>query len=125
MEKLLPEVWASIRPTLLKWRTYRPQGRGRLRINGVKSFAQSGVDEVICISVNDAFVMNEWRNEQKAWNVAFLPDGNGDFSRGMGMLAWKRYPVLMSITMLNGWKLASPGKAGCCRHGQLFYLCSP
>jgi len=50
---------------------------------------QHGVDEVICISVNDAFVMNEWRNEQKADNVTFLPDGNGDFSRGMGMLVAK------------------------------------
>jgi len=48
-----------------------------------------GVDEIICISVNDAFVMNEWRAEQKAWNLTFLPDGNGDFSRGMGMLVAK------------------------------------
>ncbi len=48
-----------------------------------------GVDEVICVSVNDAFVMNEWREEQKAHNVTFLPDGNGDFSRGMGMLVSK------------------------------------
>lgn len=50
---------------------------------------QQGVDEVICVSVNDAFVMNEWRNEQKAFNVTFLPDGNGDFTRGMGMLVAK------------------------------------
>jgi glutaredoxin-like protein len=48
-----------------------------------------GVDDVVCISVNDAFVMNEWRDEQKAFNVTFLPDGNGDFSRGMGMLVPK------------------------------------
>jgi glutaredoxin-like protein len=53
------------------------------------AFRQHGVDEVICISVNDAFVMNEWRNEQKAFDVTFLPDGNGDFSRGMGMLVTK------------------------------------
>lgn len=53
------------------------------------AFRQHGVDEVICISVNDAFVMNEWRNEQKAFDVTFLPDGNGDFSRGMGMLVPK------------------------------------
>ena len=33
--------------------------------------------------------MNEWRNEQKAFNVTFLPDGNGDFSHGMGMLVPK------------------------------------
>ncbi|MGB5261300.1 MAG: glutathione peroxidase [Gammaproteobacteria bacterium] len=50
---------------------------------------QHSIDEVICISVNDAFVMNEWRNEQNALNVTFLPDGNGDFSRGMGMLVAK------------------------------------
>jgi len=53
------------------------------------TFKKHGVDEVICVSVNDAFVMNEWREEQKAHNVTFLPDGNGDFSRGMGMLVAK------------------------------------
>lgn len=52
-------------------------------------FKANGVDEVVCVSVNDAFVMNEWRNEQKASNVTFLPDGNGEFSRGMGMLVAK------------------------------------
>jgi len=50
---------------------------------------QNGVDEVICVSVNDAFVMNEWQKEQNAFNVTFLPDGNGDFARGMGMLVPK------------------------------------
>jgi glutaredoxin-like protein len=52
-------------------------------------FKRHGVDEIVCVSVNDAFVMNEWRAEQKAWNITFLPDGNGDFSRGMGMLVQK------------------------------------
>ena len=51
---------------------------------------RNGVDEIVCISVNDAFVMNEWRAEQKAENITFLPDGNGDFSRGMGMLVPKQ-----------------------------------
>jgi glutaredoxin-like protein len=53
------------------------------------AFKRHGVDDVVCISVNDAFVMNEWRNEQRATNVTFVPDGNGDFSRGMGMLVAK------------------------------------
>jgi len=53
------------------------------------AFRQHGIDEVICISVNDAFVMSEWRDEQKAFDITFLPDGNGDFSRGMGMLVLK------------------------------------
>lgn len=49
-----------------------------------------GVDEIVCVSVNDAFVMNEWQREQRADNITFLPDGNGDFSRGMGMLVSKQ-----------------------------------
>lgn len=54
-----------------------------------QTFRQNGVDEIICVSVNDAFVMNEWQQEQKAHNITFMPDGNGDFSRGMGMLVAK------------------------------------
>jgi glutaredoxin-like protein len=53
------------------------------------AFKKHGVDEVVCISVNDAFVMNEWQKEQQAYNVTFLPDGNGEFSAGMGMLVDK------------------------------------
>jgi len=49
-------------------------------------FKAHGVDEIVCISVNDAFVMNEWALSQKVRNIRFLPDGNGEFTRGMGML---------------------------------------
>jgi len=52
-------------------------------------FAEHGVDEIICMAVNDAFVMNEWALSQKAEHIRFLPDGNGDFTRGMGMLVGK------------------------------------
>lgn len=52
-------------------------------------FRKLGVDEVICVSVNDSFVMNEWQADQKADGITFLPDGNGDFTRGMGMLVSK------------------------------------
>ncbi len=55
----------------------------------VSTFSEHGVDDIICISVNDAFVMDEWQREQKADNITFLPDGNGEFSRGMGMLVAK------------------------------------
>ena len=49
-----------------------------------------GVDDVVCISVNDGFVMAEWAKDQHADDITFLPDGNGDFTRGMGMLVDKR-----------------------------------
>jgi glutaredoxin-like protein len=50
---------------------------------------QHGVDEIICMSVNDTFVMNEWKIDQKADNITFIPDGNGEFTEGMGMLVDK------------------------------------
>ncbi len=53
------------------------------------TFRALGVDEIICVSVNDAFVMNEWKLAQKADRVTFLPDGNGDFTDGMGQLVGK------------------------------------
>jgi len=52
-------------------------------------FREAGVDDIICLSVNDAFVMNAWALDQKAANVTFLPDGNGTFTEGMGMLVDK------------------------------------
>ncbi|MEQ8235002.1 MAG: glutathione peroxidase [Gammaproteobacteria bacterium] len=54
-----------------------------------REFARAGVDEIVCVSVNDAFVMNEWQEDQQAWNIRFLPDGNGEFTEGMGMLVGK------------------------------------
>ena len=52
-------------------------------------FRANGVDEVICVSVNDAFVMNEWKRSQNAERVTFIPDGNGEFSDKMGLLVNK------------------------------------
>ncbi len=52
----------------------------------LEQFRAHGVDEVACISVNDAFVMHEWQQQQRAEGIRFLPDGSGHFTRGMGML---------------------------------------
>ena len=52
-------------------------------------FKANGVDEIVCVSVNDAFVMNEWAKEQECANVRLLPDGNGEFTEGMGQLVDK------------------------------------
>ena len=53
-------------------------------------FAALGVDEVVCLSVNDAFVMHQWGKSQNAEKVFLLPDGNGEFTRKMGMLVDKQ-----------------------------------
>jgi peroxiredoxin len=48
-----------------------------------------GIDEVYCLSVNDAFTMFQWGKHQDVKNVKLLPDGNCEFTRGMGMLVKK------------------------------------
>ena len=53
------------------------------------AFFANGVDAIVCISVNDAFVMNEWAAGQECGNLTMLPDGNGEFTAGMGMLVDK------------------------------------
>lgn len=53
-------------------------------------FRENGVDQVVCLSVNDPFVMEAWAEDQAAEHVLMLPDGNGEFTAGMGMLVDKR-----------------------------------
>ena len=84
-----------------------------------------GVDEVYCISVNDAFSMFQWAEQLQVQKVQMLPDGNGEFSRKMGMLVKKenlgfgerswRYSMLVDngvITLLN----AEEGKVDNCEN---------
>jgi glutaredoxin-like protein len=52
-------------------------------------FSKHGIDDIVCLSVNDAFVMSEWQKDQNAPNITFIPDGNGQFSEKMGLLVDK------------------------------------
>lgn len=52
-------------------------------------FKENGVDDIICMSVNDTFVMNAWKKELSVKNVKMIPDGNGEFTQKMGMLVDK------------------------------------
>ena len=52
-------------------------------------FARRGIDEIVCVAVNDPFVMQQWGRDEGAGKVHLLPDGNGAFTRGMGMLVDK------------------------------------
>ncbi|MBE9202547.1 peroxiredoxin [Synechocystis salina LEGE 06099] len=54
-----------------------------------EEFQALGVDDIICLSVNDAFVMFQWGKQIGADKVKLLPDGNGEFTRKMGMLVEK------------------------------------
>ena len=52
-------------------------------------FEKRGIDEIVCVAVNDPFVMQQWGHDEGASKVHMLPDGNGAFTRGMGMLVDK------------------------------------
>ena len=52
-------------------------------------FKELGIDEVYCLSVNDAFVMNAWADAQGIEKVKMIPDGCGTFTRSLGMLVNK------------------------------------
>lgn len=55
-------------------------------VSGAQNLKAKGVDEVACVSVNDAFVMAAWGEAQGAkGKVRMLADGNGDFTRAVGL----------------------------------------
>lgn len=76
-------------------------------------FKAAGVDEVYCISVNDAFVMYQWGKQMGVQKVKLLPDGSADFTRRMGMLIRKdhvgfgerswRYGMVVDNGVIKGW----------------------
>ncbi len=53
------------------------------------TFRAHGIDSIVCVSVNDPFVMSQWGQDQEAENITLIPDGNGEFTAGMGMLVDK------------------------------------
>ncbi|MGH7141191.1 MAG: peroxiredoxin [Minisyncoccia bacterium] len=52
-------------------------------------FKALGVDEVVCVSVNDAFTMFQWAKNLGVEKVFMLPDGNAEFTRALGLLVKK------------------------------------
>ena len=54
-----------------------------------ETFRANGVDDIICVAVNDPFVMESWARDQGCDNVFMLPDGNASFTEQMGMLVDK------------------------------------
>jgi peroxiredoxin len=77
------------------------------------AFRAAGVDEVYCLSVNDAFVMFQWGKNMGLKNTKLLPDGSGDFTRRMGMLIDKshlgfglrswRYAMIVDNNVITDW----------------------
>ncbi len=78
-----------------------------------ETFKEKGIEDIYCISVNDAFVMNAWGKQQGLTNVKLIPDGSGEFTRKMGMLVCKdnlgfgmrswRYAAIVNDGKIEAW----------------------
>ena len=89
-----------------------------------KAFKELSIDDILCVSVNDAFVMNAWKDASNAENILMLADGNCTFTSslgleldgtgfGMGMRS-KRFAIIVNdgvVELLNvdesGFELSS------------------
>ncbi len=93
--------------------------------NGFAEFQAQGIDAIYCLSVNDAFVMNQWAKAQGLANVQVIPDGSGEFTRRVGMLVRKddlgfglrswRYAAVINDGRVEAW-FEEPGL--CDNHGE-------
>lgn len=82
-----------------------------------------GIDEIYVISVNDTFVMRKWMIDQDVQKLKFIPDGNGEFTRQLGMLVDKcnlgfgprswRYAMVVDDGVIEEW-FEEPGRVDNC-----------
>ena len=90
-------------------------------VQHAKEFNAKGVDEIWCISVNDAFVMGAWGRELKATGIVrMMADGNADFSKALGLSAdfsgygmgtrSQRYSMLVKDGVVSQLHVEAPGK---------------
>ena len=88
-----------------------------------EEFKSLGINEIYCMSVNDSFVMNAWRNNSGIQNIEVIPDGNGHFTESLGMLVGKynlgfgkrswRYSAIINDGVIEAW-FEEPGYSNEC-----------
>jgi glutaredoxin/glutathione-dependent peroxiredoxin len=90
-------------------------------VENAEAFKAAGVDEIWCVSVNDAFVMGAWGRDQKTGGkVRMMADGSADFAkatgltldltaRGMGLRS-NRYSMLVVDGVVKTLNVEAPGK---------------
>jgi peroxiredoxin len=79
-----------------------------------------GVDEVVCLSVNDAFVMDAWGKSQNAEELHMVADGNADFARAVGLeldlsargmgVRLQRFAMIVEDGVVEHINVEAPGK---------------
>ena len=89
------------------------------RFNELASvFKENGVDDIVCMSVNDAFVMKAWKDVQNAEHILMLADGDASFTKALGLdfappgmgVRSKRFSMLVKDNEVVEFNLEEPGK---------------
>jgi glutaredoxin/glutathione-dependent peroxiredoxin len=81
---------------------------------------EKGVDSIVCVSVNDAFVMDSWGKEKNAEELVMVGDGNGEFTRKLGLemdgsgfglgTRSQRYAMVVEDGVVKKLAVEAPGK---------------
>lgn len=80
---------------------------------------EKGIDEIMCVSVNDAFVMDAWKKSQNADAITMLADGNGTFTKTIGLdmdtgdfggVRSVRYSMLVEDGVVTRINIEDPGR---------------
>ena len=90
-------------------------------LENLDALKKKGVDEVWCLSVNDAFVMGAWSRDQKAnGKIRFMADGSAEYSKKLGLtldltqrglgLRSNRYSMLVDDGVVKTLNVEGPGK---------------
>ncbi len=78
-----------------------------------------GIDSIICLSVNDAFVMDAWGKQQNAEQIIMLADGDGEFTKSIGLdmdtdnfggIRSIRYSMLVEDGIVKKINIEDPGR---------------
>ncbi|WP_340586178.1 peroxiredoxin [Erythrobacter alti] len=89
-------------------------------VENADALKAKGVDEIACTAVNDAFVMNAWKESNNANEVTMLADGSGDFAKALGLDAdfsaygmgtrSNRYSMIVDDGVVSEINVEGPGE---------------
>jgi peroxiredoxin len=83
------------------------------------AFKDKGVDSIICLSVNDAFVMESWGKDQNAGDIVMLADGGAEFTKAIGLdmdtaafggVRSQRYAMVVDNGIVTALNIDKPGQ---------------
>ncbi|MXZ55492.1 MAG: peroxiredoxin [Gammaproteobacteria bacterium] len=89
-------------------------------VRQAEAIKAKGVDEIVCVAVNDVFVMDAWGREQDADEIVMASDGNGEFTQAIGLVLdgssfglgsrSERYAMIVEDGTVTKLAVEGPGK---------------